>query len=133
MKKELSSTMTEINGTLLANALKKRNLNSGDISEQFGYSRSYLNACIRNNAISTSLAELLWNEFNIPLDEYIAHKADMPKTAEPVNADGKKDDEAEQLYQVMRRAYTDAFNDVQGGLFAAVYGAMKKAMREEGR
>ena len=115
-----TSTMTKINGTALLNAFKSRGINHAEIAEQFGYSKSYFSSCARTNTIRTSLAELIWNECNIPLDEYKSKEH-----AEKLDS--------EELYETVYRAMVDAINDSQTGIYAACYGAFKKALNEAGR
>lgn len=116
-----SATMTSINGIALMNAFKKRGLSHSEIAVSFGYSKSYFSSCARSGVMRTSLAELLWNEHNIPLDEYKA--GEVPAAA----TNGTQGTEYDTIY----RAVCDAINDCQQGIFAAMYGAMKKAIRDD--
>lgn len=115
----VTSTMTSINGGALLQAFKKRNLNHKEIAQEYGYSQSYFTSCARHGAIRTSLAELLWNEHNIPLDEYKAGD----DTAAPA---------ANSSYEIVYKAVCDAINDAQNVIYAAVYGAIKRAFKEAG-
>lgn len=113
--------LTKINGTALIRAFKNRGMKHSDIAQQFGYGAGYFNYCARENTIPTALAELLWNELNIPLTEY---SAEMPLEA-------RGDEKWQTLYETIYKAFLDAFNDVQGGIYASVLGAMRKALKED--
>lgn len=119
----ITSTMTRINGAALMEAFKKRNLPYSEIAEQFGYSKNYFTSCARTGSMRTSLCELLWNEYNLPLDEYKAG----------VDTDAPAGTVAQ--YDTIHKAVYDAISECQEMLYAAVYGAMKKCLKEysEGR
>ena len=120
MNNKISQTMTPINGTALLKAFKDKGISPSEVAEQFGYSRNYFQTCASRGVIRTSLAELLWNECNINLDLYAAGEV-------------KTEVQNDELYTTVYKAICDAINDMQGCLFAAFYGALKKieANKEE--
>lgn len=119
---EVSSTMIKVNGTALMNEFKKRGLNPADIAQSFGYARSYFATSARNNALRASLAELLWNEYNIPLDAY--------KDGNTVESGREGYVDYDKIYEVSKKAFVDALNDSMTGMYATIYGAIKKAQKE---
>lgn len=121
--KPITSTMSPINGTALMTAFHKRNLSYSEIEEQFGYSKNYFRTCARTGSMRTSICELLWNEYNIPLDEY---KAGVDDNA-PAGTVAQ--------YDTIHKAVYDAISESQDMIYAAFYGAMKKVLKEynEGR
>lgn len=100
-----------IDGDKLRAELKKRGLNISVLSQQLGYSKSYLNWAIRNNQLSMPAIKILENDYNLHLDAYVV----KDKKEEAVIDENTGGVNYHTLYRV---------------IYGACYQAMKRALSE---
>lgn len=71
----------KIDGEKLKNEIARRGLNLSEVSQTIGYSKSYINYCIKDSVITKPAALLLQREFNISLDSYKLKENSQSETA----------------------------------------------------
>ena len=118
--------MTRINGDRLKKELVDRELAHTVVSEEIGYSKSYITKCCQTGFMRKSAIEAIEAKTGIPADTYV----DPDPIVEEIPADipedaGKIIIDRDILEDIIRAGVAKGIEEAQNTIFGAFYGALK--------